>query len=1024
MKKLRRILTVVIILVVVLIATVAILTMTSIGMRSVVLPIVNSVQPWHVSMDSWRFIPWSGVKAENIDVTGPGTKVTCDSLSIDYAGSSLMSDTPVIHLIDIEGVGVTHIALEAAKAKAAKKGEKPSQKKAEKKPSEKDTGKPQKPFKIPLVIEKMRIADVRVTYIDQNGITNSIQDFGIAARDIGTENDAQLIAKGVINATQKDQLSATLPFACELTHSPSSSSQPVNLFLTVSNTTGYARDVDISPYSADFHINLEGLGRDALHITRLALYLNRNGKPYSSLLTTGVYYFSSQKATAAVSLDTSPNRLWDALVNLPQYDISRMHTELNASIAWNGKEQTVACTLKSAIKDIAWRTLPAAPHLYSLLSLDTHVDLNDKVIDIQDLSTIVSEENTPRMKVSINKPVHFSWDTTSSSSLPAFSDAEIKCIIDSFPLRRINAFLKPNGLKLRGGDLSAAVNTTLKSADTSIHTRGAFILNDIALKNNQSIWSDLDITTKVDIAVHDLSLIDITRMTTLFSADNKAAGSISLGGSFDKNTGSNAIACVISHLKSDLFRPAIDPARENRNLDGLELNAQIRTYKKDVKENIQDVRGDISFINTLRRTENDWRTIILSLNLQTTPKEIILPRCSLSTTPAQWPDNEISISGNYITVPTNVISSLRVYSKHFDATALMDTFMPARKEETSPAPSTPDQASQPAEEKPKEPKEEPPAAPPTQHPLHVKAHINELIAREMNVKPLSFDLIISNTFIRFLTHNMHINDGPIALFAQLDKGVPGYTYAADISLTNVPLAPLVNTFAPNMKDKFAGASYANVTLKGAGMTENSAPNNLIASLDAGMRKGRLTRVPILDDVARVIRLDDLSDLPVGSAVLKCTARNGVATIPECDIFSKTLKAGITGTVPFKDEMDLQMNLALSPGAISEILSNSVYSVGIPVNKTLEKYVPIPTPIVVRGTLKEPKVRVSPTKFIAAVIKEIGGGALDTITDIIPGGGEVKDTVKEGIKLFEGMFNDMKKQPAAPEREPYVPKRSR
>lgn len=1006
MKKLVRLLLILCVFVLLVLGILAASVLTGTGMRMVTLPVINRVQPYTITLEQWHFIPWRSVTAKGITVEGPDTRITCAEAHISYNFRSLLTELPHIHSIEIDTLAVNHRAPREKPIDDAPVPPRPERER----PSDRPTREPSRPLRVPLVVEHIHLRNARITYTDTSGERLEITSLSLEGRDISPTDDGTLAAHGVIAYTDAQDIDVKLPFVSDVTYTPSRQGFPLSLEVSASNLVGQVRDIAIAPYSLEIQAHVTGLGSENLTVDESTLRLMREGNAFGAVNATGTYNSVADTASLSVILALLPNPLWDALADVPMIALADMHTDMRADVVWDGSETLLSCALNAAIRDLRWRDEDTAPPVHVFAQLEGNVAPQAASLHLESFAAQVREGTSPRVQIALSEPLDISWNETEPGADARLSDAHISCVITRFPLTRIHAFLPRDAFAIDGGTLSAALRTSFHPEDDAIRLNGTVSLGQLAASHGDAHWHALDVTTRVSTALYDMKKLDVTRITTQLIHHGEPVGDITLGGTFNIDNGAFDIALALARVSGELVRPLLDPARTNPQLDGNEITARLHARTPGDTPDIIALTSALSLRNTRRRTVNDWQSLALDAELEISPEICRISPSSLTLLPAQREENTLHFEGTVPLAPGLNAHVLTIAAPYFDATALLDIFLPDTAQTPAPTRPTapPPPARTPSPRPAPTPREEK-AVKPFPAPLTVAMRIDELHARDMHVTPMALDLILTNTRVRVMTHDMRINEGLVALFADLDRGVPGYTYRVETALTNLPIQPVVATFAPHMRDRYRGLLHADVSLTGAGTEMPAAGNALNGTVRAGLRDGRLTQVPILTDVASAIQLPVLSDLPIGHAHLNATARDGVVSLHECNLHSRTLKAGINGAVPFEGEMNLSMRLALSPAAIGEVLSNNVRFVRLPFERTLHDFIEIPTPIVVRGTMTSPNVRVSTSAFVAEIIKVIGGTALDTFTDFIPEG-EVRDTIRDGIRTLEGIFRRPQESP--------------
>jgi hypothetical protein len=352
--------------------------------------------------------------------------------------------------------------------------------------------------------------------------------------------------------------------------------------------------------------------------------------------------------------------------------------------------------------------------------------------------------------------------------------------------------------------------------------------------------------------------------------------------------------------------------------------------------------------------------------------------------------------------PNAVRGNLKLTADSLDVTSYYDIFADGPKG-ANPPPSTPAPAGAATGQ-------EPPA---TSLPLKnftVTADIGRLYLREIEITGWQTTVVVDGGHVTVKPLKLALNGAPVNASVDLNLGVPGYRYDVAFGADRVPVAPLVNSFAPERKGQMGGTLTANVQLKGAGVTGASLQKNLNGQFTLGM-----TNL-------------NLSVVDVHSAILK-TVINVVATIPQLLLNPTAAITSLMGEVtgsggglmdtlqksPIQvinaqikaggGRIDLQQAsvqstafMANAQGGITlaQVLTNSAINIPVavfvsqPIAKQLNlvsgnaptnaAYVPLPQFLTMTGTLGVPKADINKLALGGMTVKSLGGGLLNTTTN--------------------------------------------
>jgi hypothetical protein len=173
-------------------------------------------------------------------------------------------------------------------------------------------------------------------------------------------------------------------------------------------------------------------------------------------------------------------------------------------------------------------------------------------------------------------------------------------------------------------------------------------------------------------------------------------------------------------------------------------------------------------------------------------------------------------------------------------------------------------------------------------------------------------------------------------------------------------------------------------------------------------------VPLLDSLSEKLNIDDLEDFSFDKFTIKVTSINGTNFIDDVNIKGKKMRMGVKGYTTFYDDLDLDISLALSGELIKKIFSNEKSKFSIPFTGDLNKFYQVPMPIKIGGKIFEPKIESNTEGFVPMLIEMIGPDVIESVGKLFSKDKkESKKARKDGIELLQGLWNQLKEQPAEP-----------
>jgi hypothetical protein len=304
---------------------------------------------------------------------------------------------------------------------------------------------------------------------------------------------------------------------------------------------------------------------------------------------------------------------------------------------------------------------------------------------------------------------------------------------------------------------------------------------------------------------------------------------------------------------------------------------------------------------------------------------------------------------------------------------------------------------------------ETPAANPNKEPDAVKLplknftvdlNIGHLYLREVDIANWQTTVLLDGSHVLVKPCQLTLNGAPIKNTTDLNLGVPGYTYDVSFDADAIPLAPLVDSFAPDRKGQIAGTTSIGAQIKGAGVTSASLQKNLNGQFNFATTNMDLAipniRSPLITTVINVIiSLPDLISNPTATLgnLLGGTHKSGwTDALTSSPVDAITMQASVgDGKVDLKSaELRSPAFQALASGQIvlAPVLTNS--AIDISVRATLSRslagqiglvdastpadavYVALPDFLKMEGTIGQPQKKIDKLALVELAAKTGGG----------------------------------------------------
>jgi hypothetical protein len=201
------------------------------------------------------------------------------------------------------------------------------------------------------------------------------------------------------------------------------------------------------------------------------------------------------------------------------------------------------------------------------------------------------------------------------------------------------------------------------------------------------------------------------------------------------------------------------------------------------------------------------------------PDRLELRQVRLALTPTDRAGNELQLSGQFDRSSSNTLTGrLKIEAESLDLTSYYAAYE-ARAASPSASPS--------------KARMEPPAFELPFHQTVCTLDIARLYLRELAISDLLATAKLDGAQVKLDPVSLTLNGAPASARMDLNLGLPGYEYSIEAHASEVPLAPLVNTFQPDRQGQMSGSITTLAQVTGAGITGPNLRKNLTAQFDIG-----------------------------------------------------------------------------------------------------------------------------------------------------------------------------------------------
>ena len=672
------------------------------------------------------------------------------------------------------------------------------------------------------------------------------------------------------------------------------------------------------------------------------------------------------------------------------------------------------------IQNIAM-TIGGEPLSDATLSFRTHgLATNLKQFDLSDFGLQIGKSNRVAVAVSGSG----TYDRTKGS-------ADLQVTLRTGIAQALQLVGRTNLAASGGAELKARV-TQLPQTQT---VAGTLTVTNFTGKLGENVFTNFGAKMTLDVSKTPEE-IDIRSAKGSLSQGRNGGGDFTFSGTYSLTNKPSQVAVTFSNFNENGLRPFVEPMLVGRKLVSVAMAGSASAQLGSRGE--AAVNADLQITNLVvsdpaRQLPATPLEARVELDAGLAKKIADVRQLQITLTPTQRAKNQFRLQGRVDMSKTNAMQgNLTLAADSLDVTSYYDLFTTTNKvtEKSSARNKTQSAAVAPAPAS---------AANTTELPFQnfsVEAKVREFHLREIAATNFQARGQLDGSRVQLKSFQLALNGSPMRAAADVDLSVPGYKYAVTFNATNLPFAPLWNTFQPEQKGEVGGTLSANLDVKGVGTTGESLQKTLAGTFDIGttnlnldvskIRNGTLR--DIVDFVANVPDFfgpngvsaaekfgmhavgrsfgkssgglaDDVSRSPIEVIAARGTAGDGRVTVQQAVMRSSVFEADVTnGTVSLAQELtNSPINFPVSVLLNGSIAQRVPYLASTNAGTNLD-YVKVPDIYVEKGTLGDPKPSINVEALGKDVLQQLipglGGGTngaagnlLQGIGGLLQGGGD-------------------------------------
>lgn len=466
---------------------------------------------------------------------------------------------------------------------------------------------------------------------------------------------------------------------------------------------------------------------------------------------------------------------------------------------------------------------------------------------------------------------------------------------------------------------------------------------------------------------------ELRQLTGSFRQADKPAGSFEAVFKHDLTNQVGQVNLKLSGVNQNALQPFLAATLGDKTLASVAMNGTVAAsydLKRDSTAKADLEIADLVVRDPAGRLPKTPLAARVQLDAQMNKQVLDLRQLRLALTPTAKAKNEVQIMGKVDFTKTNAITgNLKLSAESLDLTRYYDLFAGPQGATAG----TPQTATKPLS-KPAE--VEPPATQLPFQKFQCDALIGRLFLRNLTITNLLATARIDGGRVQIKPLQLSLNGAPVSGSADLNLGVPGYTYDVAFTADKVPVEPVVDSFLPSWRGQCAGTFVANAQVKGAGITGASLQKSLSGRVGMTFTNANIQvfgpkAKGLITPLAVVLGMQELTQTPLNWVNVSADLGNGKIDLKQCAVASEAFYADTAGAVPIARVLnDSPLNLPVNV-ALRRSLAQKANL--IPANApTNTAYVQLPAFAKLTGTLGDPKTETDKLVISGLLLRSVSG----------------------------------------------------
>jgi AsmA-like protein len=723
-----------------------------------------------------------------------------------------------------------------------------------------------------------------------------------------------------------------------------------------------------------------------INLSEYKLQFSQQNQPMLTVSGSGNYNLDGGAADAQIKLQAALARLAQ-LQPQPGLSVSSGDMEMNVHVTQKLKTQSFDVT--SAVSNLS-ASIGGNQISQAGMNVEAHGQATDmEQVNVSEYKLQITSQNKPGLDV-----------TGSCAYNLADGSADVQVKLQAALAQLLQALPQP-GMSVSSGDVSLTAHVMQKDKAQSI-------TGDLALANFTGQIGKNDFRNYAGAINLDVgnspSQIQIRKVAGNLSQGGNAGGSFEVSGSCQPAKKSVDVNVKLAGLNQNALRPFLEPLLADTKLASIAINGNAAVqYNPDGDSAL---RADMQVTNLVvsdptQRIPATPLEAKLQADAAVHQQTADVRQFQITLTPTDRAKNQIQLQGRVDFSRADAIQgNLKLMADSLDVTRYYDLF--AGKSQTAEKkPGTAASAAAPAASSPAAASQEPaPVKLPFRN-FTTDANIGRFYLHEIEITNLQAGIKIDGGHVLVKPFQLALNGAPVNATADLDLGVPGWTYDVSLDASRIPVLPIANSVVPDANGKYNGLVSAGAQVKGRGMTGTNLKQNLNgnasltlsgANIQLIESRTKIFFIPIdIKLIATLLNIPEIMQSPLTAVNVKLNASNGRIDVQQAQVISPAFLANVHGVIPIADvlansplNMPVEVSLTNSLAAkLSLSKAQAAPSAG---------FTQLPVFLTVAGTIGNVETKKNTIVLVALTARAAGG---------LVGGG-VGNAGKAGGGLLQGI----------------------